>query len=65
MLMGQKTHEARDTRKGKKTTDGERRWLWFLDVIHTEKSFRNLIKSNRNKIVLTIFRLIWNQTEDR
>jgi len=25
--------------------------------IHTEKYFRNLIKSNRNQIVLTIFRL--------
>ena len=31
--------------------------------LHTEKSFRNLIKSNRNKIVYTIFRLIWNQTD--
>ena len=30
---------------------------------HTEKSFRNLIKSNRNQIVLTIFRLIWNETD--
>ena len=29
---------------------------------HTEKSFRNLIKSNRNQIVFAIFRLIWNQT---
>ena len=26
----------------------------------TEKYFRNLIKSNRNQIVFTIFRLIWN-----
>ena len=31
-------------------------------VIHTEKSFRNLIKSSRNQIVFTIFRLIWNKT---
>ena len=30
--------------------------------IHTQKSFRNLIKSYRNQIVFTIFRLIWNQT---
>ena len=29
--------------------------------MHTEKSFRNLVKSNRNQIVFTIFRLIWNQ----
>ena len=27
----------------------------------TEKSFRNLIKSNRNQIAFTIFRLIWNK----
>ena len=27
---------------------------------NTGKSFRNLIKSNRNQIVFTIFRLIWN-----
>ena len=31
--------------------------VWKL---HTEKSFRNLIKLNRNQIVFTIFRLIWN-----
>ena len=31
--------------------------------IHTEKYFPNLIKSNRNQIVFTIFRLISNQTE--
>ena len=28
----------------------------------TEKSFRNLIESNWNPIVFTIFRLFWNQT---
>ena len=28
--------------------------------VHTEKSFRNLIKLNRSKIVFTISRLIWN-----
>ena len=33
--------------------------------IHTEKHFQNLIKSTRNQIVFTIFRLIWIQTEDR
>ena len=27
------------------------------------KSFRNLIKSNRNQIVFTMHRLIWNQTD--
>ena len=33
------------------------------DVIKqdTEKSFRNLVKSTRNQIVFTIFRLLWNQ----
>ena len=33
--------------------------------IHTEKSFQNLIKLNWNQIVFTIFRLIWNQMNDR
>ena len=33
--------------------------------LHTEKSFRNLIKSNRNQIVLTSFRLILSQTDVR
>ena len=33
--------------------------------IYTQKSFRNLIKSNRNQIIFTIFGLIWNQTEVR
>ena len=32
---------------------------------HTGKSFRNLIKSNRNQILYTIFQLIWNQTDVR
>ena len=31
--------------------------------MHAEKSFRKLIKSNRNQIVFTTFRLIWNQTD--
>ena len=33
--------------------------------IHTEKSSRNIIKSNRSNIVLNIFRLIWHQTDFR
>ena len=32
---------------------------------HAEKSFLNLIKSNRNHIVFTILRSIWNQTDVR
>ena len=32
---------------------------------HTEKSFRNCIKSNWNQIGFTIIRLIWNQTDVR
>ena len=32
---------------------------------HTEKSFRNLMKSNRNQMVFTILRLIWYQTDVR
>ena len=31
--------------------------------VHTEKSFRNLIKSNRNQILFTIFWLIWYQKD--
>ena len=34
-------------------------------TIHTEKSFRNLIKSNRNQILFTIFQLSWNQKKVR
>ena len=34
-------------------------------TIPQEKSFRNLIKSTRNQIVCTIFRLIWIQTDVR
>ena len=30
------------------------------DVLHTQKYFPKLIKSNRNQIVFTIQRLIWN-----
>ena len=35
------------------------------NYVHTEEFFRNLIKSTRNQIVFTIFRLIWNQTDVR
>ena len=34
-------------------------------ITHTEKYFRNLIKSTRDQIVFTIFRLIWIQTDVR
>ena len=30
---------------------------------HTEKSDLNIIKSNQTWIVITLFRLIWNQTK--
>ena len=33
--------------------------------VHTEESFQNLIESNRNQFVFTIFRLIWIQTDVR
>ena len=36
-----------------------------LFKVHTEKSFRNLIKSIWNQVVSTIFRLIWIQTDVR
>ena len=37
----------------------------FRSKIHTEKSFRNLINSNWNQTVFTIFRMIQNQTDVR
>ena len=37
----------------------------FNTILHTEKFFPNLIKSNRNQIVFTILRFIWNQTDVR
>ena len=42
-------------------------WGMFrtIKTLRTEKSFRNLIKSTRNQIAFTIFRLIWNQTDVR
>ena len=33
--------------------------------VRREKSFRSLIKSDRYQIVLTIFRLFWNQNDVR
>ena len=33
--------------------------------LHTEKYFRNLIKSNLNQIVFTMHRLIWNSKDER
>ena len=33
--------------------------------MHTDISFRNLIKSNQNQIVFVIFLLIWNQADVR
>ena len=39
-------------------------YSWIIQV-HTDKKIRNLIKSNRNQIVCTIFRLILNQTDVR
>ena len=38
---------------------------WENLYSHTDKSFRNLIKSNRNQIVFTIFWLIRNRTDVR
>ena len=45
-------------------------WMHYTDgksstLYYTEKSFRNLIKSNWNRIVFTMHRLIWNQMEVR
>ena len=37
----------------------------FCDVVHAEKYFPNLIQSYRNQIVVTIFWLIWIQTDVR
>ena len=42
-------------------------WGWKASLpsvdLHTEESFGNLFKSNRNQIIFTIFQLIWNQTD--
>ena len=35
---------------------------FLINPEYRQKCFRNLIKSNRNQIVFTIFRLIWNET---
>ena len=34
-----------------------------MSPIRREKSFRNIIQSNRYQIVFSIFRLIWNQRD--
>ena len=39
-------------------------YRWTINL-HTDKSFRNLIESNRNQILFTMHRLIWNQTDVR
>ena len=49
--VAQLTAAALDTLNMSRTTRGE--------------SFPNLIESNRNQIVFTIFRLIWHQTDVR
>ena len=51
-----KTPSARDQR--------ENRFV-YCAFLHTEKYFRNLVKSTWNHIVFTIFRLIWNQAQVR
>ena len=33
----------------------------LLNLLHTENYFRNLIKSDRNQTVFTIFKLIWHK----
>ena len=35
-------------------------WYFYPRRLHTETSFRNLIKTSRNQIVFTMYRLIWN-----
>ena len=51
---------CRETPASRTTVRGEIPVRWKMHSVHTEKCFRNLIKSNRNQIVFTIFRLIWN-----
>ena len=41
------------------------RKMHLENMLHAEKYFRNLIKSTRNQLVFTIYRLIWNPTEVR
>ena len=50
--------------------EDEQNWMsgfqrWNPLLIHTEKYFPNLIKSNPNQIVFTMHRLIWNQMDVR
>ena len=39
--------------------------IFKMRMEHTENYFQNFIESNRNQIVFTIFRQIWNQTDVR
>ena len=43
----------------------QNRYILIQISTHTEKSFRNLNKSNRNQIVFIMHRLIWNKTDVR
>ena len=54
-----KIKELEDIKK-RYPTKNNRALREMLSTLHTEKSFRNLIKSNQNQIVLTISRLIRN-----
>ena len=54
-----KIKELEDIKK-RYLTKNNRALREMLSTLHTEKSFRNLIKSNQNQIVLTISRLIRN-----
>ena len=38
-------------------------YLPSKNTIHTEKSFLNLVKSNQICIVITLFRLVWDQAD--
>ena len=40
-------------------------WIFLKHSVNTEKYFRNLTKKTWNQIILTIFRLIWIQTDVR
>ena len=41
----------------------EAHYIDFITLWHSQKTFWNLIISNRNHIVFTLFRLIWIQTD--
>ena len=46
-----------------KSFAGTTKAIQTMKFVHTEPPFRNLIKLNRNQIVITIFQLICNQTD--